>query len=291
MYLNRARRISSFVLAAVALTTSTAVPASAQGSTGPDRTIAVTGAIDFRNAYMFRGIRQDDTGVVGWPYADFALRVYAGEGALKNVRAHVGTWNSLNSGWAGSGGPSGKRWYESDSYATLALGFGGGVNIGTTYTHYRSPNSMFTPVKEIAVRVAVDDRGALGRAAVTPYALVAFELDTKAGVGQVDGGPNAGRYLELGVAPGYALKRVGLGFPVKVGLSLGDYYESAGKDNRFGFVSVAGIVTVPLAGSTRLGSWNVHGGVEYQKLGTTTKAINNGDGSKTIESIGIGFSY
>ncbi len=59
----------------------------------------------------------------------------------------------------------------------------------------------------------------------------------------------------------------------------------------FGFFSVAGIVTVPLGGTTSFGAWNVHGGVEYQALGDTTKAINGDDSSKVIGSFGIGFSY
>jgi len=34
----------------------------------------------------------------------------------------------------------------------------------------------------------------------------------------------------------------------------------------------------------------VHGGVEFQRLGETTKTFNGGDASKTIASVGIGFS-
>jgi hypothetical protein len=206
------------------------------------------------------------------------------------VGVHVGTWNSLHSGLAGSDGLSGKRWYESDVYTTLALGFGDGFTVGTTFTAYRSPNKMFTTVKEISVKAAIDRVG-IGRAALKPYGLVAFELDTKPGVGQLDGGFKAGKYLELGVAPRYASRHIALDVPVKVGLSLGNYYELAGTDHRFGFASVAGIVTLPFATSTKAGSWNVHGGVEYQLLGDMAKAINNGDGSKTIGSVGVGFSY
>jgi hypothetical protein len=86
---------------------------------------------------------------------------------------------------------------------------------------------------------------------------------------------------------------------VKVGLSLADYYElNAGTpeapvftDNRFGYFSIAGLVTVPLGGTTSFGAWNVHGGVEFQALGDTTKALNGGDSQRVIGSIGIGFSY
>jgi hypothetical protein len=248
---------------------------------------------------MFRGIRQDDSGLITWPYADLGLAVYSGDGGLKSVGINVGTWNSLHTGVAGSDGPSGKLWYESDFYATFGMGFGGGVTFGTTYTAYNSPNSMFTTVKELAFKVAADDTAYLGRAALKPYALIAFEFDTELGRGQADAGSSAGRYLELGVAPGYAGAVASIAIPVKLGLSLADYYElNVGsvdepvfQDNRFGYFSVAGIVTVPIGGTTSLGAWNVHGGLEFQALGDTTKAINGGDGSKIIGSFGIGFSY
>lgn len=147
---------------------------------------------------------------------------------------------------------------------------------------------MFTTVKEVALKLAVDDRAHLGKGAVRPYALVAFELDTAPGLGQLDAGAKAGRYLELGVAPGWAARAVSLTFPVKVGLSLSNYYELAGVDHKFGYASVGGVVTVPLGGRSSAGRWNVHGGVELQALGDTTKALNGGDGSKVIGSFGFG---
>jgi hypothetical protein len=52
------------------------------------------------------------------------------------------------------------------------------------------------------------------------------------------------------------------------------------------FVSVAGTRF-----RRRNGSWNVHGGVEYQALGETTEFFNGGDSSRTIGSIGFGFTY
>jgi hypothetical protein len=120
---------------------------------------------------------------------------------------------------------------------------------------------------------------------------VAFELDTKPGIGQLDDGFKAGTFLELGAVPGYSVRRIGVAVPVKVGLSLGNYYELAGKDRKFGYASFAGIVTVPFSGTANSNGWNLHGGVEYQMLGDMPKAINDGDGSKVIGSVGVGFSY
>lgn len=48
---------------------------------------------------------------------------------------------------------------------------------------------------------------------------------------------------------------------------------------------------MPLYKTPHFGAWNVHGGVEYQALGETTKVFNGGDGSKIIGTFGIGFSY
>jgi hypothetical protein len=269
-----------------------ATPASAQNPPDPNPgNLTFTGSFDFLNTYMFRGIRQDDTKVIMWPAADLGMAVFSGDGGLKSVGFNVGSWNSLHTGSAGSDGPSGKLWYEGDFYATVGLGFGGGVSLGTTYTAYTSPNNMFSTVKEIALKLGVDDTAFLGRAALKPYALLAFEMDTAPGLGQADAGDNAGKYLELGIAPGYSLTSASLTFPVKVGLSAGDYYELAGVDNKFGYFSVAGLVTVPLGGTTSFGTWNVHGGVEFQALGDTTKAINGGEDTKVIGSFGIGLSY
>jgi hypothetical protein len=264
-----------------------AAPAGAQGSGDPNPgAVTFTGGLDVVNAYFFRGIPQDDTGVILWPYGDIGFGLHSGEGAVKSVGVNVGMWNSLHTGSAGSDGPSGRLWYESDFYATLGFGFGGGTNLGVTYTAYNSPNGMFGTVKEISLKFAVDDSGALGRAAVKPYVILAQELD-----GQADGGAGEGTYLEVGAAPGIGASRLSVAFPLRLGLSLRDYYESDTGDDTFGFFSVAGVLTVPLSRMpTRFGSWNVHGGVEFLMLGDRNEAVF-GDSSHVIGSVGIGLTY
>ena len=79
--------------------------------------------------------------------------------------------------------------------------------------------------------------------------------------------------------------------PVKVGLSLNDYYEGISGDETFGFLTVGGVVTVPMTSApSRFGSWNIHGGVEFLMLGDRNEAVF-GDSSHVIGSIGIGLSY
>ncbi|HEY7187150.1 MAG TPA: hypothetical protein VH436_11420 [Vicinamibacterales bacterium] len=281
----RANSLGALALV-VAVACVAATPARAQGgATEPNLgNLKLTTGIDFTNAYLFRGIPQDDTGVILWPYGDLGIALHHGDGAIKTASVNVGIWNSLHTGVAGLDG-LGKLWYESDFYATFGLGFGKGTNVGVTYTAYNSPNNGFLPVKEISFKVGVDD-SALGRFSVKPYAILARELE-----GQADAGESEGTYLELGVGPGFSRSRLSFAVPVRLGLSVSNYYEGANGDERFGFVSVAGVVTVPFSSKpTRFGSWNVHGGVEFVRLGDRNEAIL-GARSKVIGSIGIGLSY
>lgn len=68
-----------------------AMPAAAQEPVRPqsDR-ITVGGGIDFLNVYAFRGIKQDDTGLIAWPSVNLGVRVYEGSGALKSFQPHRG---------------------------------------------------------------------------------------------------------------------------------------------------------------------------------------------------------
>jgi len=263
-----------------------AAPASAQSTDPNTGAMTLTANVDFVNAYMFRGIPQDESRVILWPSADLGIALFSGDGGLKSVGVNIGTWNSLHTGDAGLNNlVNGKMWYESDFYASVGFGVSGSSTIGVTYTAYTSPNGLFGTVKEIAFKLSVDDSGRLGAAAVRPYVLIARELS-----GQADGGAEEGTYVEIGVAPGLMFSRVGVSVPVKVGLSAGNYYEGLNGDETFGYFSVAGIATVPLTSMpTRFGAWNVHGGVEYQRLGDRNSFAFGKN--QAIYSIGVGFSY
>jgi len=297
------RPVSALLLAACGLLLAMNAPAYAQNDPNPGN-LTLVGNIDLTNAYMFRGIRQDDTRVIAQPSAEIDIALQSANSGLKSTSLNFGTWNSLHTGAAGLESSSSgfgcacdKLWYESDFYATLAFGFTGGA-LGVTYTAYTSPNAGFNNVKEVMFKFGGDDSAALGKAALHPWVIAAFEFDTANGH-QADGGSKAGKYLELGVAPGYSTAKASVTVPVKVGLSMGDYYElnegTAARpnfvDHAFGYLSIAGIVTVPLKGTTPYGAWNLHAGVEYQHLGTTTEAFNNGKPNKGIVSAGIGFTY
>jgi len=256
-------------------------PVAAQTSGDPNPgAITLTGSMDVSNAYLFRGIPQDDTGLILWPAADLGLMLKSGSGTVRSITVNVGMWNSLHTGITGADGPNGKLWYESDFWTSVGVGLPGHVNVSATYTAYTSPNGAFPSVKEVSLRASSGVRG------TNAYALVAFELE-----GQADGGAVEGRYLELGAAPNLGLGGLTVAVPVKVGLSLDGYYEGLRGDERFGFFSVGGSVTVPLSNErSRFGRWNVHGGADYVRLGDSN-ALRLGENTKVIISGGLGLSY
>jgi hypothetical protein len=120
--------------------------------------------------------------------------------------------------------------------------------------------------------------------------LIAQEL----GDNGADGGAKKGTYVELGIGPSFPLGggKATLAIPVKVGLSAKDYYELAGVDNKFGFLDVGGLLTVPLSDvNPNFGAWNFHVGVDGFVFGETTKAFNAGKKGKGTFLFGFGLTY
>ena len=167
------RPFVSSTFAAVALTC-LATPAAAQPPRRPRQTNWPEHRCDeifwrcgSPNAYMFRGIRQENDGLIFWPYVDVGLTLFHGGGLAQELwcefwyleqrssRQRVGFENPRNR----------KAWYESDFYTTLGFVVSGGVSVSATYTAYMSPNDGFTTVKEFSFKFGVDDTPYFGKAA------------------------------------------------------------------------------------------------------------------------------
>lgn len=276
----------SVVCSAAALSVCLSGTAAAQAAGDPNPgAITLTGGLDAPSLYMFRGLRQEqDPKLTLWPYFDVGVALASGDGGLKSVGVNVGIWNSLHTGSSGLDGPSDGLHYEEDFYASVSLGFGGGVTVTPGYMALTSPNGMFRTVKEFQLKVAKAHM-------LSPYGFLAFELNDDA---QADGGVKKGTYLELGVGPSFPLAggKLSLTVPVKLGLSLKDYYEDlSGGDHKFGFFDVGGLITIPFGAGSKFGSWNLHGGADVLVLGDTPKEFNNGDKAEVVGLIGIGVTY
>lgn len=269
-----AGRAPVFCLLLCGMVSGSALAQSAPGGGGT----TLSARFDVANAYVLRGIMQDDTGVIMWPAVELDVVLKPGDQrGTGRMAVTLGTWNSLHTGATGSDG-LGKLWYQSDFYAGFAVGTGAGLRVGATYLARTSPNNAFPSVTEVIVNVGAPSNW------VSPYALVAFELQ-----GQLDGGRRKGKYLELGARPTIG-RRLSLAMPAKVGLSLGDYYEGLRGDERFGFFSIGGVASWPLGGGSRTGGWNVHGGADYIRFGDRNQLVS-GKTQQVVVSGGIGLSY
>lgn len=266
--------------------------APASGATGPPDpnpgAVTFAGNLDVlpKTPYIFRGIVQEaDPQLTQFASGDLGLALLSdGAGGVKSVSVNFGVWNSLQTGSSGLGGSSNKLHYEEDFYATLGLGLANSLAFATTYTAYTSPNGLFGTTHEILFKLSQTST-------VAPFGLIAFELS-----GGADAGPNTGTYMELGVGPNWPLAggKATVAVPMKVGVSLNDYYEhpETGVDNRFGFFDAGVVVTVPLSGiPSSYGSWNVHVGGDLLALGETTKYFNAGKRTKGVFLFGFGLTY
>jgi hypothetical protein len=275
----------STVMGSLLVAALVSVPASAQTAAGtppapaaqapeqpaPAKKVTVTTGLDFASAYMFRGIRQQSGGAIAQPYVDLAISLAPG------VTANVGNWDSFH-----SKSPSG--WYESDYYGSVTF-TAGKLKPGVLYTSYTSPADSFATVHELAGVLSIDDSASTFP--LSPKVVLAFEL----GDGQADGGANKGTYLELGVRPGVKVApKLTLAIPVKLGLSVKDYYEGPVNSDKFGYFDVGLIASVPVISGSG-GSLEAHGGIDFLSLGDNMKALNNGDRVKPVAVIGFTFSY
>jgi len=274
-----------------------AATGAAAAASPPAAADAVSGSfgIDFTTAYFFRGILQENQGVIAQPHLELDYKLCAGEGELHSLDLLLGQWNSLHDGPTGSGGTNQSMWYESDFYAGLRAGLGERWSVDSTYTTYYSPNARFRTVEEIAFGVAYNDDGQLrdGFAGLQPSARVAFELD-----GQADAGTRIGTYAQVAVAPSFGLGKAGgcdlsLTLPAIAAFSLSHYYQDAtGKDHAFGYLDVACVLGSPLPFlPSRLGPWKASLGLHLMLLGESNEQVNHGDDTEWVGTFGLSTTF
>jgi hypothetical protein len=242
--------------------------------------VTVTVGADAPTLYVFRGLRQEaDSAFTFQPFVD------VGFAASDTVSVNVGTWNSLHSG--SNGDAFDNAWYESDIYASATL-TAGKWKPGALFTAYTSPANAYDTVSELAGVLAYDDSASA--VPFSPKVVVAFELSDAT----ADAGANKGIYLELGAKPSFqAGSHVTIGVPLKVGLSLKDYYEDplTGEDGTFGYFDIGLSAGVPLS-FMHNGSWEAHGGVDVYTLGDGLPRLLNDDSrTRVVGSLGFSVAF
>lgn len=286
----RAATLTALLSCTVCVVVPAPAQAASSGREDPNTgALGVSGGMDVVSAYWFRGIAQENEGLIAQPYLTLSFRLN------DNITVYAGTWNSLQN-------HTKDTWYESDTTLGVSFALQGRFALDLAYINLYGPSGGDIFAEEFDITLSYDDSGLWGEGSdfrLSPYVTLAMEVDGGSdGLGKVG---NRGRYLELGIAPSFALGGSGgitLYVPVTVGLNLGDYYENAaGVNSTFGFADIGVVAAIPLA-SSRYGSWSLTAGVHAIRPGNAAREISVTD-FKVVDDrnvyfwggVGIGFSY
>ncbi len=248
----------------------------------------IAGGVDYATSYFFRGYNQEDIGAIVQPYATLTWKL--AETDSFTLSYYLGTWNSLHSEQTLKvSGPA--VWYESDFYTGVDISFGP-ITLGAIYTAYMYPNGSFGTIQEVGFKATFDDTELWKKAnvpvAFKPYAAWYFEV-------QDSNGPTD-QYIEVGVAPSFAIPNVplALSVPMALGLSPDGYYiDSSGHNDFFGYASIGLTASYTLPVPAKFGSWSIVGGVQYIYLfaDSAQNANDGGTNDELLGKVGLAFSY
>jgi hypothetical protein len=272
--------------------------AQAQEMEGPNTgKVSLNAGVDYYSEYWFRGIAQENQGLIVQPYADVSLNLIENEDYT--LDGYFGAWNSWHFQDPTEANGDDDFWYEADVFAGFSAGLPGGFGVDLSYINLYGPSGGDEFAEEIDLGVSYDDSGLWGDNgfALNPSATLAYEID-----GGSDSGSNKGTYLGLGIEPNIPLGAdapFSLSVPVTLGLGLDDYYEdSLGNDDTYGFLDIGLVGSMPLAQDTAYGDWTVTGGVHYINLGDSAAQIGRdfntigGDDDDSIYfHVGLSMSY
>ncbi len=252
----------------------------------PGSAVTLSAGTDIASAYYFRGIPQEDQGVILQPYVDIGFELLEqNDDNPIGISVNFGTWNSLHSNT-----PS-NPWYESDFYAGTTLSLPANFSFDFIYTYYYGPNLGDFFAEDLTFALSYDDSELMSDTfgedfplTFSPSVAVIREIDGGAdGLGDTG---HLGTYIEIGLEPAAEVLSdtdypVSVSLPMTLGLNTEDYYETAsGEDNDdgFGFFQIGVAVGVPLSFiPARFGKWSGSGAVYAIFLGDSAQEIGSTD--------------
>jgi hypothetical protein len=245
-------------------------------------------ALDLSSAYFFRGIRQEDQGLIAQPSATLAFDAVRGENFTWGLDAN--TWHSVHTEKTlADADATGlvAAWYEGDVTFGTSVKFGS-VMLRAAYTFYSSPNDAFKGYEEAVFQIGLDDSSWMGAWALSPVLSYAIETADNG----ADGASNGhGSYLELAVTPGFEIPSEAfkgrVNFPVVIGLDASDYYENAaGEDSFFGFAEFGARLVFGIPAPEDAGTWSAYIGVRCLYLGEGARELNEQQEEFEVMAVG-----
>ncbi len=255
--------------------------------------------------YFFRGLVQEDQGLIFQPAVTLSTELWSGDGPVQSLGLSVCNWNSLHSGPTGTGGSgnnSPSAWYESDLITCLTFNFACGTTLAASWVEYTSPNSLFKTTSELDLVLGFDDsawcaRNMRGFGGFGPTFTLAIEVDGQTDQNAAPAGTDEGSFLGFGIAPEWECCTLPccdapctLSIPVNAGFSLGNYYEDAtGDDDTLGYWDVGAFVSFPLC--SRFGEWTVSAGTQLVFLNGNQEDLNHDAGIEWTGTLGLSIGF
>lgn len=249
---------------------------------------------DITSAYMFRGIMNENEGLIWQPSAALKANLYSDDdGFLKSVDVGFGVWASYHSKETLHSGKGPDPLYEVDYYPSISATLSNGLSTGLTYYFYTGPNGSFDTVQELSWLIEYDDSALFEDMgfSLQPAVEFAFEMDN------TSFGNGKGIFTGISLAPTTEVLKdssypITFTVPLKLGLSADEYYynPSAGYDNdTFGFFLFGLGASVPLAFIPEdFGAWSVGARADVYVLGDQlhSYAENNFDHTSKVYPVG-----
>ena len=252
--------------------------------------LSVTAGVDVVSAYWWNGYLYENSGLIAQPYLEVGVLLSDG-GDGPTVDVYFGWWNSLHSERTDANESAADAWYETDLYGGVTLGFEH-FDLDFIYTFYLYPNNNdFHSVQEAGV-------------------VLGWYPDTQTPVGWLLGEPTVGVYLEtrrsnvgnVGDRASYARidfgpsmewvpDKVGVSFPVSIGVSIDSFYEDAsGNDELIGYASLGIDLEIPL-GERSGGEATLNLGAVGLLLSDNVREINGTDDTEGYLYANISFAF
>jgi hypothetical protein len=249
--------------------------------------LSISIGVDYTTAYFFRGYNIEDTGYIFQPTAEVEYAIALDDDW--SITPHAGIWNSIHE--KKQGGDDGwEHLFETDWFLGATLGYGD-WSLDVSWYLYTYPSGVARETQEYIFTLEYDDTEWAEDVglpfAFAPHVLFATETADKNGTND--------DYLEVGIAPSFALDDVADGLeleiPINLGMSTDSFYvEDDGSNEFLGFVSVGLVASYPLAIFEGYGDWSITGSVTYIHLfADSAEAANDGgEDYELIGTVGLG---
>jgi hypothetical protein len=253
----------------------------------------VSGGVDVRSQYFYRGYNFVPSGPALQPYATVLYTAY--EDDHVRITPYLGAWFDFTE-VKGPSNPA--HWNEFDAIAGVGVDVGD-FTVDFQYIFHTSPSDYFKRFEEIGVDIRYNDDRWWPRsspiAALNPSVAFFQEIEDKRQATRFDDERNA--YIGLGLEPELQPFDVGripvtLSFPLTIGGSYNGYYlNDRGGTDQIGYWEAGIKAGIDLPSSRNGPQCRIEAEVDFIRLmADSVEHANGGDSDDVILRVGVKFA-